>query len=137
MPKGKYQRKKGRTPEVRAKVARILKENATSLEWRGKVSVATKQAMHSPKVREKHLAGWAKAKEKYGTNFRGGNGQEMTPIVRLASELLSRCGYIREYPIPTRLVKDKFENVATAYKVDFGHPTDKIAIELDGAIHRG
>ena len=153
MPSGVYQHKKlserdeetrkkieaclskGRSPEVREKVTKILKKNAENPKWREKVSIATKQAMRSPEVREKHLAGLEKARETHGVNFKGGNGQEMTPIIQLANRLLSRCGYIREYPIPTKPVKDKFKNAATANKVDFGNPADKIAIELDGASH--
>jgi len=126
---------KGRTPKVRKKVAKILKENAKDPKWREKVSEATKKSMHDPEIRKRHLAGLEKAREKYGNSFKGGNGQPMTPIVELANNLLSQCGYIREYPIRTKTVRNIFKNVATAYKADFANPDQMIVIELDGASH--
>ena len=126
---------KGRTPKVRKKVAKILKENAKDPKWREKVSEATKKSMHDPEIRKRHLKGLEKARKKYGNNFKGGNGQPMTPIVELANNLLSQCGYIREYPIRTKTVRNIFKNVATAYKADFANPDQMIVIELDGASH--
>ena len=96
---------KGRSPEARKKAAKTLKEIAQNPEWRKKVSEATKEAMNTPKIRTKHLAGLKKAREKHGVNFRGGNGQELTEIVKLADSLFSQCGYIREYPIRTKPVR--------------------------------
>ncbi len=126
---------KGRKPEARIKARQKLKEIAKNPEWRRKISLATTLAMHSPKTRKKHLKGLKRARKKYGVNFKGGNGQEPTKIVKLANRLLSQCGYIREYPIRTRPVRNKFKNIPDAYKADFANLEDKIVIELDGICH--
>ena len=126
---------KGRMPEARKKATKKLKEIAQNPEWRKKVSKSTKEAMNTPRIRTKHLAGLKKAREKYGVNFRGGNGQELTEIVKLADSLFSQCGFIREYPIPTKPVRNIFKNAASAYKADFANPEQKIVIELDGVSH--
>ena len=147
MPKGVYPRTKnqleaskanlakGREAPAREKANATLKKIAENPEWREKVSQATQKAMHSPEIREKHLKGLLKARQKYGVNFRGGNGQELTKIVKLAERLFSQYGFIREYPITTKTVKHIFKNAPTAYKADFANPIQKIVIELDGVSH--
>ncbi len=131
----KHNLAEGRKPRARNKARQTLKEIAKNPEWRHKVSSAVKLAMHSPKVRKKHLKGLEKARKKHGVNFRGGNGQEPTKIVKLAARLLSQCGYLREYPIRTKPVKSKFKNIPDSYKADFANPEEKIVIELDGVCH--
>ena len=147
MPRGVYPRRpnqlkaaiknlaKGREKEAREKANKTLREIAQDPEWREKVSVATKKAMHTPEVRRRHLRGLKKARVKNGVNFRGGNGQEMTPIVRRVWAILKKEGFVREYPVKTEKVRSSFRNVSNAYKVDFAHPRKKIALELDGRSH--
>jgi len=147
MPKGVYPRTKnqlkaakinfakGREPKARIKAAQTLKKIAKNPEWCHKVSIATKIAMHSPEIRKKHLKGLENARRKHGVNFRGGNGQEPTKIVKLANKLLSQCGYIKEYPIRTKPVRKIFKNIPDSYKADFANPEEKIVIELDGICH--
>lgn len=50
---------KGRTPAVRKKAAKKLKEIAADPNWRAKVSAATQEAMHDPEIRRRHLQGLA------------------------------------------------------------------------------
>jgi len=149
MPKGVYVRKpskvrdesnkknleKGRTPDVRAKVREKLIENAQDEAWREKVSKATKEAMHRPEVRGKHLKGLEMARKKHGVNFRGGNGQEMTDIIGYLDSLLREQGFIREYPVKTKSVIASFPSAATVYKVDFADPIAMVAIEVDSGLH--
>lgn len=151
MPKGVYVRnpskkrdeaiqrnfKKGREPEARAKARETLIENAQNPEWRNMVSQVTKEAMHRPEVREKHLKGLEQARAKHGPNFKGGNGQEMTDIISYLNSILTKQGFIREYPVNTKQVREFFQNVPTVYKIDFADPEAMIGIEVDGCSHRG
>lgn len=126
----------GRTPEVRAKVRKKMIKKGKDPKWRKLVSEQTKKAMHRPEVRKKHLKGLAKARATYGNNFKGGNGREMTPIIKLADKLFSHCGFVREYAVKTKPVKHLFERIPDAYKIDFGNPERMIAIEMDGVCHK-
>ena len=126
---------KGRQPKARAKATSKLKQIAKNPEWRIKVSKATTKAMNSPEIRKRHLEGLDQARKKHGINFKGGNGQELTPIIKLADKLLSQCGFKREFPIKTKPVKNIFKNVPPVYKADFANPEQMIVIELDGPTH--
>lgn len=144
MPRGVYVRKpsiardeatarnfaKGHTPEVRAKALESIKENAADPAWQQWVSDKTKEAMHRPDVREKHLA----ALKNNPVNFKGGNGQELTEVVKMALTILEPLGFVREYPVKTKGHNTQHKT-PTSYKTDFGHVDKKIAIELDGTSH--
>jgi hypothetical protein len=144
MPSGVYVRKpsqkrdeaiarnfaKGRAPEVRAAVNETLRRVTWTDEKRKEVSERTKEIMHRPDVREKHL----RALEGRPVNFRGGNGQPLLEVVRVAAQILEPKGFIRECPIKTKYQKTQHK-VPSCYKVDFGHPGRKLAIELDGTTH--
>lgn len=148
MPRGVYPRTKnqlraavanlakGREKEAREKANKKLKENAKNPAWRFKVSQATKKAMWRSEVRARHLAGLQKAFERYGVNFKGGNGQEPVETVKRLSIILEPQGFIREYTIPTRFGHNT-PGIPNNYKVDFGNPETKIAIEVDGPSHHG
>lgn len=125
----------GRTPEVRKQVAKLLKTNAADPEWRAMVSSQTQVAMRSPAIRRRHLAGLKQARQKHGVNFRGGNGSPPVPKVIELALKLKPLGFIMEFPIKTKGHGTGL-NAATAYKVDFGHPIRKVAVEVDGPIHR-
>jgi len=125
---------KGHLPEAREKANSKMRELGKDEEWRNKVSQSTIRAMHDPEIRERHLRGLHKAIELHGINFKGGNGQPVTEIVKQYNEALSPLGYIREYPIPTK-DHGTNEKPPTSYKVDFGNPDTMIAIELDGQSH--
>lgn len=151
MPKGVYKHKKmserspevqavmracldkGRTPEVRSLVNAKLAENAKSFEWRLKVSQATEAAMHRPEIREKHLK--KLAEHYYPNNFKHGNGQEPGPVVKSLAKKLLPLGFVMEFPVKTAGHGLKV-NTPTSYKVDFGHPVRKVAVEVDGPQHR-
>ena len=149
MPKGVYPRTKnqleaakrnfalGRMPEVRKKVALILKQKAADPAWREKVSLATRKAMRTPEIRERHLNGLKRALRAHGVNFKGGNGQEPTELIKQIAGVLEPQGFIQEYAVLTKKQIHNFQNVPYAYKVDFGNPKLKIAIEMDGPCHRG
>jgi hypothetical protein len=147
MPKGVYHHKRlsDRDPEVAAKIRACLalgrmkparekaRESfpALSPEWRQRVSDATRQALHRPDVRQKHLAGLAGQP----VNFKGGNGQHPVPkVVELAAKL-EPAGFIREYVVRTN-GHGLPVNCPNHYKVDFGHPQRRIAVEVDGPSHR-
>lgn len=149
MPKGVYQHKKmcerspevqetmrrclqvGRSQPVRDAVRVKLKQNAQSMEWREKVGQATKAALWRPDVRAKHLASMVGLE----VNFKGGNGQEPVPKVKELAERLKPLGFVLEYPIKTKGHGTGLR-VPTCYKVDFGHPSRKVAVEVDGISHR-
>lgn len=124
--------KLGRTKAVRERVRLALKLNAANPEWRKRVSEATKAAMHRPDVRQRHLMGLAGNL----VNFKGGNGQPPVAKVLELSKKLEPMGFIRELAIPTRNHKTGHKP-PPSYKVDFGHPARKVAVEVDGQSHHG
>src|SRR5580692_2892943 len=143
MPSGVYIRKpsklrdeaiaknfaKGHTKESREKALQSIQQTWTE-EKREATSIRTQAIMRTPKVREKHL----EALKNNPCNFRGGNGQPLTEVVKMAQELLAPLGFIRECPVSTKGIITNFP-VPGTYRVDFGHPGRKIAIELDGVSH--
>ena len=146
MPTGKYYRSpemmeqvkinlaKGRETKARKKATETIRVLVKTPEWREKVSQTTQAAMHLPHIREKHLAGLRRMRAS-GTNFKGGNGQTPVMIVQTIAKVLEPLGFIREFPIKTKNHQTG-EKVPTCYKVDFGHPLTKRAIEVDGQSHR-
>jgi hypothetical protein len=145
MPKGVYPRTKnqlaaavhnlakGREPEARARAGQTLAKIAEDPVWRLKVSDATRERMHDPAVRARHLAGLAKRK---GLNFKGGNGQPPTKQVLQAALLLEPLGFKREFPIKTA-GHGTGVRCPRNYKADFAHQTRRIVVELDGVGHHG
>lgn len=63
---------------------------------------------------------------------RGGNGTGMSTAEHLVSTLLPE-GFI--YNLPVKTLKKPVDGYPHCYKVDFGNPTSKIAIEVDGSSH--
>jgi hypothetical protein len=92
-----------------------------------RVSDATRTAMRDPEVRKRHLKGLSTVN--CAASFKGGNCREPVEFVNILSSLIEPLGYIREFCIG---VKGNIRN----YKVDFGLPENKIAIECDGPSHR-
>ncbi len=125
----------GHSKKSRAKANKKLKALGKDEAWRDKVSEATKKAMHKPEVREKHLKGLKRAREIHGNNFTGGNGKEPPAFVKALMPDFQARGYTPELPIKTR-GHGTNHKCPTCYKVDFGHPTLKIAYEIDGPSHR-
>lgn len=142
MPKGVYPRTqnqlrasvanlaKGREPEARGKARDSLARIAKDPKWRDRVSEGTRAAMHRPDIRARHLQGLRGAM----VNFKGGNGQPMTPVVTQAAAILEPLGFIRELVIRTR-GHGTAESPPRNYKADFGNPKTKMVIELDGPSH--
>lgn len=147
MPTGVYKRsadqirnmlanfKKGREPKARVKATKALRKIASDPNWRQMVSDATKLAMHRPEVRIKHLEGLDGARKKHGANFKYGNGQAAGGVVAQFTPALTAQGYIQEFPILTKGHGTGLK-CPHAYKVDFGNPETKQAIEFDGPCHR-
>lgn len=124
---------KGREKPARKKATQKLREIAQNPEWRKKVGKVTKEAMWRPEIRKKHLAGLQRAREKYGINFKGGNGQEPVEEVKKIALILEPQGYIREFLILTN--GHNIPGFPNSYKVDFGNPETKVAVEVDGPSH--
>lgn len=143
MPKGVYPRTenqlkaavanlaKGRERPARDRAAVTLREIAADPAWRDRVSAATKEAMADPAIRARHLA----ALKGQPVNFKGGNGQAPVGMSMTMAALLVPLGYIAELPIKTTW-HGTIHRPPNAYKVDFGHPDLRVAVELDGPKHR-
>jgi len=125
---------KGRGEEARKKATEKLIKIASDPAWRNKVSDATKRAMWKPEIRKRHLRGLKRAFKKFGINFRGGNGQIPVRVVRRLARVLEPKGFIREFVIPTKYGHNT-PGIPNNYKVDFGNPQKKMAIEVDGPSH--
>jgi len=125
---------KGREPEARKKAKAALRKNAESMEWREKVRAAVKVAMHRPEVRERHLAGLKKYAKEHGYGFKGGNGQPSYGLIIQVASVLIALGFDQECVIKTKGHRTG-EKSPDNYKVDFGNPRRKIAIEYDGPCH--
>jgi len=121
----------GRTASVRAKAAETIRRISKDPEWRIKVSLGTRAAVAAPEVKARTLAA-ARLRVK---NLKWGNGQPPGPKVMEISLRLLPLGYIMEYPIKTRN-HGTSHSAPTCYKVDFGNPEKKIAVEIDGPSHR-
>ena len=144
MPKGIYPRTanqlraakvnlaKGREPAARALAGAKLRALGQDEAWQKRVSQGTKKAMRRPDVRARHLKGLALAQT---VNFKGGNGQPPLTITMQLIPFLGRLGFTTEYPVKTS-GHGTTHNPPTSYKVDFGNPVSKIAVELDGQAHR-
>ena len=125
----------GRLPEAREKATVKLRLLGASEDWRTRVGEATRRKMHDPEIRARHLAGLKRSRSRNGVNFKGGNGQPPTGAENQAARILVPLGFITQLPIKTRGHRTNF-SAAMAYKVDFGNPLTKLAIELDGPCHR-
>lgn len=122
------------SPEAKKNQGIAARKTALSPEWRKRVSEGTRKKMRLPSIRRKHLAGLRRARRRYGVNFRNGNGQILQGFVLSFWKVLKPLGYIREYAIG---VSNEFgRKHGGNYKVDFGLPSVKIAIECDGPSHR-
>lgn len=125
---------KGREKAARKRAAETLREIAQDPEWREKVSIATTKAMYKPEVRKKHLKALQKNRKKYGSVFSGGNGAKPTDIIKHLMWIYEPLGFIREYAIKTKGHNTE-HTPPNSYKVDFGNPEEKVAIEVDGPYH--
>jgi len=146
MPSGIYRRSpelmvqvrknldKGREPQAQQRARATLNKIMATPEWRRRVSEATRLALWTPDIRRRHLLGTERARKRHGINFRGGNGQPMTATVAEWAQRLTPVGFILEYAIKTR-GQNTGERIPPSYKVDFGNPQTKTAIELDGPTH--
>lgn len=123
---------KGHSAESRAKANAKMREVGKSTEWREKVSRVTKEALQRPEVRKRHLEGMDRAGRPM--NFKGGNGQPLTEVIRITWMTLEPLGWKREFAIKTK-GHGTTENPPLNYKADFALPDSKIALELDGPYH--
>lgn len=142
MPRGVYPRTqnqlraakvnlaKGREPAARAKAQAKLAQLGADPVWRRTVAKATRKAMRDPIIRAKHLL----AMRGQTSNFKGGNGQQPTLLARQMEALLGPS-FTPELVIKTAGHATRYKP-PNHYKVDFGNPTNKLAIELDGPSHR-
>jgi len=125
----------GREESARTKASIKLRALGQNKDWRESVSKATKAKMHDPAIRSRHLAALETARMRHGTNWKGGNGQALTETVVKWNKILEPAGFIRELAVKTR-GQSTTHNPPTSYKVDFGNPITRCAIELDGPCHR-
>jgi very-short-patch-repair endonuclease len=65
---------------------------------------------------------------------RGGNGKTTKPQEILYN--LLGDGWIMEFAINTKDVREKFNKIPNSYKTDIAHPDLKISIEIDGMGHK-
>lgn len=126
---------KGRTREAREKATESLRRLGQDEDWRSRVGEGTKRAMADPEVRIRHAEGIRRAIEaRRGFSPTHGNGQEPGLVTQLMWEILEPKGFVREHSIPTKSAG--IPGLPLCYKVDFGHPARRIAVELDGPYHR-
>jgi hypothetical protein len=127
--------KKGHSPKARRKAIKSIKKVWEDPEKRKAVSDYNRKAMWRPEVRKKHMKGLKKAFRENGSNFKGGNGQTPVGIVLSKIDAMAEIGFIHEYVVRTKGHNTKY-NPPPHYKVDFGNPDLKEAIEFDGPCHR-
>ena len=60
----------------------------------------------------------------------------MTDIIGYLDSLLVEQGFVREYLVNTKPVRQSFPSAALAYKIDFADPIAMVAIEVDGCCHK-
>lgn len=125
---------KGREPKARKKALVSLRANGAREEFRSKMSRIVKARLEDPKELKRHRIRTREYIKTHGANYRGGNGQRMTPLIRSAVKELEPMGFIREYVVITR-GHTTLHNPPGGYKVDFGNPNLQIAIEFDGRSH--
>jgi hypothetical protein len=135
MARAKANLQLGHAPAARTKANQSLRIIATSTEWRRRVGKATREKLYDPEIRARHLAGIKAAQERHGLNFRGGNGDHPTGAEDQAAKILVPAGFIRQLVVKTRNHGTP-HRPPPSYKLDFGHPTARIGIELDGPSHR-
>jgi Protein of unknown function (DUF559) len=122
---------KGHAPEARTKANAKIQKMGQDPAFRLRVSEANLKRMRDPEVRARHLAALAGLP----VNFKGGNGQEPTPLIKAMFEDLAATGYQRELIIRTK-GHGTAHRPPTHYKADFGNPETKHVIEMDGPKHR-
>jgi hypothetical protein len=117
--------------EARKKAQAKIEELKRTGEWSKRVSEKTRQAMHRPDVRQRHLMGLLGQP----SHFKGGNGQAPVEKVMEIAERLEPLGFIREFPIKTKGHNTEWK-APSNYKADFAHPMRKVVVEVDGPSHR-
>ena len=63
---------------------------------------------------------------------RGGNGTGMSKCEALVASTLPK-EFVYNHAVPTKIPKGR--GYPTCYKIDFAHPTKKVALEVDGSSH--
>lgn len=150
MPKGVYQHKKlkdrplsvqetirrclemGRTPEVRKRAVTAIKANALNPRFRERMREIGLAVHANPETRRKFMA----SHQNMRPNWKGGNGQEPVAKVQELAKRLVPLGFRMEMAVRTHGHGTGLR-CPTSYKVDFGHPSRKVAVEVDGPAHRG
>lgn len=139
MPKGVYKHdptrmdlsglEKGRRdPAVRARAVESFRANVDQ-EFRDKMSAivkkqwtAERRASHAEKIRR-------------ARNFKGGNGTTPVATELMFGRFLEPAGFV-----PGLVVRTKGHGTVHSpprgYKVDLGHPRRKLALEIDGPVHK-
>lgn len=109
-----------------------LRQMAKDPAWRQKVSEATKERMHDPEIRERHLAALREAMscEVDGHTFNGGKGKPPNELEVWYADLLQPLGYSWHHII-------KVDGSGLHYTLDFAQVENRINIEIDGSSHKG
>ena|SRR2546423_579353 len=124
---------KGRTRASRLKAHRSLRRNGSRPEFREKMRKIALRL--EPKIARKRFKAVQKFLRNHPPNFKGGNGQEPTEFIKDVAAVLEPQGFERELPINTKGHTTRHKTPG-CYKVDFGDPFSKVAIEFDGPYHR-
>lgn len=150
MPKGVYQHKKlkdrspsvqetirrclkmGTTPEARKRALVAIKVNARDPSFRERMRAIGLAVHANPETRRKFMA----SHQNMRPHWKGGNGQEPVAKVQELAKRLLPLGFMMEMVVLTRGHGTGLR-CPTSYKVDFGHPSRKVAVEVDGPAHRG
>lgn len=145
MPRGVYVKKLGvhgkhkRTPETLAKQSESMREASKAFsddpEWRRRVSEGTRERMHDPEVRERHLAGLERARQEspMGSSWRGGQGCEPNSLEKSYDWLLI-AGYVSNFPVHVTLSSQLAPSLW--YRLDYALPEAKMGFEIDGPTHK-
>jgi len=124
----------GHSPEARAKANEAMRHIGKDPEWRQRVGASTRLAMRRPDVRRRHLKALERNLKRDGVHFKGGNGQDPSDIVKWFQSILEPLGFVRECAVKTKGHSTGL-SAPDCYKLDFGDPKTKVAMELDGSCH--
>lgn len=115
-----------RRPELREQYSKIMSNTLRGREpW-------NKGVEWSEEVKEKlRIAAKKNNQKERFIEMRGGNGKGPSKCEELLKRVLPER-FVWNYPIP---LGKRQEGYPTNYKVDFGDPAKKMAIEVDGASH--
>lgn len=87
----------------------------------------------------KKIINTARKNGSYKNRFNNCGNGKISEAESIANSLLEPLGFLYNYPIATKLARDRYpdRNYAKNYKPDFFNPRLMLAIEIDGSSHKG